>query len=547
MTRPDNGATMGNIRAAFQPLITDGRLDLNEAKTLTTRLDADAPADLQAIAKHFGASISDDAWAELAKAAQSIGVSLAPRVAVSLLDQPELSAVASGAKSLSTASGRKDPGVKFVQAGLMLLARLTGNAALGLPKYGADGDLGGETTNAVKALQKLAALPETGAVDKATLVAIHRAIQDASAPPAQLKNPRFTDAAFAQIASGAISFSRGAKGDAVKAVQTALIDLGYVLPKFGADGDFGGETIFAITQFQKARGLTPTGKLDQRTLKELDAVATQPGAKATLYPEYDQMMKDGVMSFTFGIGYDETGAHIDEIRKAKNGFASRGFQEVAPGAFNEAQWKAVGVDSKTIDPLGTYFVKQFTFDGKTQTALIKYIDANTPNARQRYLDGFKQSDVVLYGGHARYGSGPDFDDVNSPDGNVVIGANAQGHKNGSLVSAYDAHIREVLKNAPNVLETEALTKDYQMMVFSGCTTDNYLDELRAVPKNKDSSNLDTMTSNEILYWNNMTSNLFITIDSLMTKKSKNHIEAELLKNNGVGFTADGFGGNRYQP
>jgi hypothetical protein len=64
----------------------------------------------------------------------------------------------------------------------------------------------------------------------------------------------------------------------------------------------------------------------------------------------------------------------------------------------------------------------------------------------------------------------------------------------------------VIAGASNVLEKEKLTDNNQLMLFSGCNTHNYRYELRALPKNKTGSNLDTFTSKEILYWNHMADN-----------------------------------------
>jgi hypothetical protein len=51
--------------------------------------------------------------------------------------------------------------------------------------------------------------------------------------------------------------------------QNALMTKGYNLPKFGADGDFGSETISALKKFQKAEGLQDTGLMDSETFKSL--------------------------------------------------------------------------------------------------------------------------------------------------------------------------------------------------------------------------------------------------------------------------------------
>lgn len=80
------------------------------------------------------------------------------------------------------------------------------------------------------------------------------------------------------------TLAKGAKGEGVKALQVALLDLGFGLPS-GADGAFGNEVFLALKGFQSSQGLPMTGVLDARTLKALDAVAPAPGLKAWEDPD----------------------------------------------------------------------------------------------------------------------------------------------------------------------------------------------------------------------------------------------------------------------
>ena len=53
-----------------------------------------------------------------------------------------------------------------------------------------------------------------------------------------------------------------------------MLQLGYSLPRYGADGDFGGETAAAIKRFQARAGLAQDGVYGGDTHKALmDAVA----------------------------------------------------------------------------------------------------------------------------------------------------------------------------------------------------------------------------------------------------------------------------------
>ena len=69
-----------------------------------------------------------------------------------------------------------------------------------------------------------------------------------------------------------ITFStlrKGAKGDEVTAMQKLLIETGESLPKYGADGDFGNETLKAVKNYQKKHGLVVDGIVGPKTWTSL--------------------------------------------------------------------------------------------------------------------------------------------------------------------------------------------------------------------------------------------------------------------------------------
>ena len=59
---------------------------------------------------------------------------------------------------------------------------------------------------------------------------------------------------------------KGSKGNRVKQAQEQLIADGYPLPKWGADGDYGDETVAAVKQFQTAEALDVDGVLQSTDL-----------------------------------------------------------------------------------------------------------------------------------------------------------------------------------------------------------------------------------------------------------------------------------------
>ena len=55
---------------------------------------------------------------------------------------------------------------------------------------------------------------------------------------------------------------KGCEGEDVKELQNDLMKLGYALPNYGADGDYGSETEKAVKQFQLAHGLADDGVMN---------------------------------------------------------------------------------------------------------------------------------------------------------------------------------------------------------------------------------------------------------------------------------------------
>jgi peptidoglycan hydrolase-like protein with peptidoglycan-binding domain len=545
---------MPSIRDTVKTLVSDGRLSRADAQQLITQVNADATitptekADLTQVLARYADAFDPDAWQLMQSSQTQLGVTVGDLKPPDLSNRPELADVAAGRKTLSTTRNSSDPAVLTVQKALMALARLEGNPAYGLPS-GADGSFGNECKSAVKAFQTAHGLGADGTVGPRTLAAIVAEVAKAQGavvtPPATLGNARFaSDATLGAIAKGGLTLAAGAKGATVVTVQQALMDLGYAMPKYGADGGFGGELKHALLAFQKDQRLPASGVVDAATMKALDAAAPAPGAKAVHYPEYDQMYADGVLDVTLGIGFDEDGSDLVERKKVQDGLADRGFRPLDVTHLTDAQLTQLGLHPERIDRQATYYVKDSTFQGKPVKVLVKYVDRDSVDPRARFGSGLQGSDLVLYGGHARYGSGPDFDDINSPAGNWVLGANDPA---GPYTNAYNEHIRGVLAGQGNDLARTTLTPSYQMMLFSGCTTLDYLDELRGIPANKTEANLDLVVSDNVLYWNNNGANVLAGLDGVLGGKSENDIEASLVAINSVPFTSDGFGGNHFQP
>ena len=58
------------------------------------------------------------------------------------------------------------------------------------------------------------------------------------------------------------NLKKGCKGNDVQELQVDLMKIGYSLPKYGADGDYGNETTKAVKAFQADHGLPDDGVMN---------------------------------------------------------------------------------------------------------------------------------------------------------------------------------------------------------------------------------------------------------------------------------------------
>ena len=155
---------------------------------------------------------------------------------------------------------------------------------------------------------------------------------------------RYTPAS--EYTLGTRTLKRGNKGTDVKALQEFLIQLGYSLPRYGADGDFGGETEAAIKRFQAGAGLAQDSVYGGDTHKALmDAVADHDAGKEPAEPDEPSepsiarrvriVCDGGTVNIRVG-----NGTQYGHITAAKNGTSFEW------GATAENGWHAVVVGAR---------------------------------------------------------------------------------------------------------------------------------------------------------------------------------------------------------
>ena len=149
-----------------------------------------------------------------------------------------------------------------------------------------------------------------------------------------------------ELVLGSRLLQKGMNGPDVKELQEALLQLGYALPDYGADGSFGAETQTAVKAFQKAECLTQDGKYGDRTHAALmDALADDedgdevpPVEEAPApVPEHKVVLVSNNGKVNLRVG---NGTNYARITSAKDGTA---FTHVATA---ENGWHAVVVGSR---------------------------------------------------------------------------------------------------------------------------------------------------------------------------------------------------------
>ncbi|MCK5690795.1 peptidoglycan-binding protein [Myxococcota bacterium] len=384
-------------------------------------------------------------------------------------ESPTLNKILTGTKVLEM--GSRGGAIKVVQEAL---------TKVGYP-LDSDGLFGAKSRTAVIHFQESAKLEATGIVDKATLLALDKSVN----PPSHtesLKNTRFEGTKeLSEVLAGKLTLASGAKGGHVKKVQSALIGMGFKMPQWGADGSYGGETEAAVRRLQFEAGIRPiTGNIDAKTLSALDKLAPPEGKKLDLNVNYDKLFEDGRLDMTIAIGYDETGLHHEGVYGIRANLWDAGFERFRPEDLDDAKRAELGVGADRYIDGATYFKKEIEDkDGKEVQIVVRLIDPNSypdpKNVVGSFHKALAEDEVVIYNGHARYGTGPDFDDIDSEEGNFII--DRKGNRVGSPPPKHLLdHISEDRKSDLPILSKKP---DYQVLFFNGCSTENYLHNLRS--------------------------------------------------------------------
>lgn len=338
-----------------------------------------------------------------------------------------------------------------------------------------------------------------------------------------------------EVAAGTRTLGLGSSGEAVRRVQQALVDMGYANPELMTMGTYDAETVRAVRRFQRDAGVGVDGGIGADTLGALRSSAPRPGQVLETSPEYRRLYADGRLDVTIALGFDEDhtlddgtvipGAHQQAERDVMQGLRDRGFRPVTTDEIRRMSAddrRRLGLDDARLDPNARYFVRD-DGRGRTDDVVVRLItpSAGGATARASFERAMQQDEMVIYSGHARYGTGPDFDHkTNSGAGNFVIdGRGNRTHDPApqSLRSTIGASTRSDLRGL-------ASRPDYQLLVFNACSTEEYLHNLRnPTVFGRDMANTDIITTTIPTRIATNVDHTFGFLDGVLARQSTNQI------------------------
>ncbi len=385
-----------------------------------------------------------------------------------------------------------------------------------LPAKHADAAFGGETETGVKRFQEVEVegAHSVGVVDQPTMQRLDvRTPQgsemrhgwreadvdgrrpkraDKETPHLEMLNPRFQgDSVLALLLTGTGAITSGTKRPHVWKIQEALKDLGFGL-KGAEPGTFDAATRAGVRAFQEAYNVlkkAPTGEdtsgfkedgvVGGSTMAALDVYAPRtvpvgglaPAEGDAKRPKYEKLFEDGRLDVTIALGQDAgaTSHVIDRSLAGKYLVQEMGFKKEPQRPSLPSELNMVGFNPDDVGENDTQvFAKQFIAKttGKNVEVKVKLL---APNAKatngERIRDKFRESletdDVTMYSGHARAGTGPDFDPTTSSAGNYKMGP------------GYDAGYNAGLAKTDNQLDKTKFSDKEQLWMFSACQSQNY--------------------------------------------------------------------------
>jgi hypothetical protein len=230
--------------------------------------------------------------------------------------------------------------------------------------------------------------------------------------------------------------------------------------------------------------------MDGPTLAVLDRVAPAPGERHEHTVDYDRLLADRRLDVTVAIGATDTTV-VREARPGEYERTERPTEDLEAERFRG--W--LGRSGFALELLGwsgneywkaTRTITWTSADGTEHRRSVDiWIDLVVPaaGAAREFREGLSSDEITIYSGHARYGSGPDFDAKASPVENFRIGIDralrAAGRRTTVEVARHHGVALDEEHDLLDMVNGGQFDPDrYRVLFFQACTSLAYLDEIR---------------------------------------------------------------------
>jgi hypothetical protein len=324
-------------------------------------------------------------------------------------------------------------------------------------------------------------------------------------------------------------------------------------------------------------------------LPRLNGTLTPSGS-----PRYDQLFAGQLMTAVLAVGFDEYGSNRPIDDALQEGLVSRGFRVDTTAALARL---AAGKRPTPARVGDLYYAEGAAHDSAGRpvdvvvTLALAGDGSNGGDVASAYLDGLGRCDLAAYGGHGRYGTGPDFDynftaDLVDERGNVTASFSeykdleealtAQGKlhgrgpiaeykllmkqkrlevrriNSGNLVinlrnyhaAEFGSHLMvDQLATDPNIrrFSRQKFDKKYRLWMFSGCRTHDYFYNLRKLNPAANAGGLDLIGTRRVCYWNATADNLLGLLDGVFARDTYKQLLDRLAALNPTYYETDDKG------
>jgi hypothetical protein len=375
------------------------------------------------------------------------------------------------------------------------------------------------------------------------------------------------------------------------------------------DGILGKGTEYGLVEAfggDEWRSLTPI-----QVINRLKVAKRPKGKRGEHAPRYGQMFKDGILDVTLGMGFEEGTWHLGEIKEVVKVLKGKGFVESSKDA--KKLLKKMAGRTLGASAYGLFFVKKKAIAYKPPASKMRWVHVvvrfvknergSGKKAAKAFMEGMTQSDVAAYSGHARYGSGPDFDrnmryellDRNGKvthriddykdleeklknegkprrtawqqfkwrlkrkrikvigynEGNIFLNPRKPYKRSFGAKLMYWNLKRKGGKGATVITGRRGrlaraakmnLDRKYRFWIFNGCITNSYVKSIRGTP-GYGSYSTDIAATRRVTYWHHYAEVLIAALDSIIKMQSAEQVikNANTELTTGSGAALKGYG------